>query len=74
VQPPGEARDDWEIIRDLIQQLTGSNGIYLIEDVFKQIADAIPEMKGLSFSRIGDKGVQLVDETEEAPAAAAVTV
>jgi NADH-quinone oxidoreductase subunit G len=65
VQPPGEARDDWEIIRDLIQQLTGSNGIYLIEDVFKQIADAIPEMKGLSFSRIGDKGVQLVDETEE---------
>jgi NADH-quinone oxidoreductase subunit G len=69
VQPPGEARDDWEIIRDLIQQLTGSNGIYLIEDVFKQIADAIPEMKGLSFSRIGDKGVQLVDETEEARAA-----
>jgi NADH-quinone oxidoreductase subunit G len=73
LQPPGEARDDWEIIRDLIQQLTGSNGIYLIEDVFKQIADTIPEMKGLSFSRIGDTGVQLVDETEEARAAA-VTV
>ena len=72
-QAPGEARDDWEIIRDLIQQLTGSNGIYLIEDVFKQIADAIPEMKGLSFSRVGDKGMQLVEETEEARAAA-VTV
>jgi NADH-quinone oxidoreductase subunit G len=71
LQPPGEARDDWEIIRDLIQQLTGSNGIYLIEDVFKQIADAIPEMKGLSFSRIGDQGVQLVDETQEARAATA---
>jgi len=70
-QAPGEARDDWEIIRDLIQQLTGSNGIYLIEDVFKQIADAIPEMKGLSFSRVGDKGMQLVEETEEARAAAA---
>ncbi len=66
LQAPGEARDDWEIIRDLIQQLSGSNGIYLIEDVFKQIAEAIPEMKGLSLSRIGDSGVQLVDEAEEA--------
>jgi NADH-quinone oxidoreductase subunit G len=67
-QPPGTARDDWEIIRDLIQQLTGSNGIYLIEDVFKQIAESIPDMSALSHSRISDKGVQLVEETEEAPA------
>jgi NADH-quinone oxidoreductase subunit G len=67
-QPPGTARDDWEIIRDLIQQLTGSNGIYLIEDVFKQITDSIPDMNALSHSRITDKGVQLVEETEEAPA------
>jgi NADH-quinone oxidoreductase subunit G len=67
-QPPGIARDDWEIIRDLIQQLTGSNGIYLIEDVFKQITDSIPDMNALSLSRIGDKGVQLVEETEEASA------
>ncbi|MBV8375980.1 MAG: molybdopterin-dependent oxidoreductase [Verrucomicrobia bacterium] len=68
-QPPGLARDDWEIIRDLIQQLTGSDGIYLIEDVFKQMAESISEMNALSLSRIGDKGVQLVEETEEAPAA-----
>jgi NADH-quinone oxidoreductase subunit G len=67
-QPPGTARDDWEIIRDLIQQLTGSNGIYLIEDVFKQITESIPEMNGLSLSRIGDQGIQLVEETEEEPA------
>jgi NADH-quinone oxidoreductase subunit G len=67
-QPPGIARDDWEIIRDLVQQLTGSNGIYLIEDVFKQITDSIPDMSALTHSRISDKGVQLVEETEEAPA------
>jgi NADH-quinone oxidoreductase subunit G len=67
-QPPGTARDDWEIIRDLIQQLTGSNGIYLIEDVFKQITDSIPDMNSLSHSRISDKGVQLVEEAQEAPA------
>jgi NADH-quinone oxidoreductase subunit G len=65
-QPPGMARDDWEIIRDLIQQLTGSNGIYLIEDVFKQITDSNPNMNALSLSRITDQGVQLVEKTEEA--------
>ena len=66
VQAPGEARDDWEILRDLIQHLTGTNGIYLIEDVFRQVADAIPEMKGLSLSRIGDLGVKLFPGPEEA--------
>ena len=69
VQPPGSARDDWEIIRDLTQQITGSNGIYLIEDVFKQIVDSIPEMNGLSLSRICDKRIELMEETEEAPTA-----
>jgi NADH-quinone oxidoreductase subunit G len=68
IQPPGAARDDWEIIRDLNQQLTGSNGIYLVEEVFKQIAEAIPDLQGLSLSRIGDQGVELVKENEEAPA------
>ena len=68
IQPPGGARDDWEIIRDLNQQLTGANSIYLVEDVFKQIAEAIPDLQGLSLSKIGDQGIELVQENEEAPA------
>ena len=35
VNAPGEARDDWEILRDLIHAISGSNGLYMIEDVFK---------------------------------------
>jgi NADH-quinone oxidoreductase subunit G len=65
VREPGEARDDWEILRDLNQQLTGSNGIYLIEDVFKQMANAVPALNGLTLSRISDLGVQLAEETVE---------
>ena len=65
IKEPGEARDDWEIMRDLIQPLTGSNGIYLIEDVFRQMADAIPALKGLTLSRISDLGVDLPKETAE---------
>jgi len=59
VRGPGESRDDWEILRDLLQKFTGSNGIYLIEDVFKQMAEAIPQLHGLSLSKIRDLGTQL---------------
>jgi hypothetical protein len=40
VEMPGQARDDWEILRDLILALTGGkNEVHLIEDVFKALAD-----------------------------------
>lgn len=59
VEPPGEARDDWEILRDLIQACGGSNGLYQIEDVFKQMAAVTPALQGLSLGKIGDQGVDL---------------
>jgi NADH-quinone oxidoreductase subunit G len=58
---PGEARDDWEILRDLNQALSGGNGIYTIEDVFREMSEAVPELAGLTLSRIGDLGVQVLD-------------
>jgi NADH-quinone oxidoreductase subunit G len=63
---PGQARDDWEILRDLIQAISGINGIYSIEDVFRQMSAAVPEFAGLSLSKIGDLGVQLID-VDDAP-------
>jgi len=59
VGSPGQARDDWEILRDLIQIASGSNGLYAIEDVFKQLAGEVPALSGLTLSRIGDLGVDL---------------
>ena len=61
VRPPGSARDDWEILRDLQQALTGSNGVYSIEDVFRQMSENIPALQGLSLSKIGDLGVQVLE-------------
>jgi NADH-quinone oxidoreductase subunit G len=63
---PGQARDDWEILRDLIQAISGTNGIYSIEDVFRQMSAAVPEFAGLSLSKIDDLGVQLID-VEDVP-------
>jgi NADH-quinone oxidoreductase subunit G len=59
IQPPGDARDDWEILRDLISAVGGSNGLHAIEDLFRQMAAETPAFTGLSLSKIGDLGVQL---------------
>ena len=62
INPPGQARDDWEVLRDLIQGINGSNGIYMVEDLFKSMASEVPEFAGLSLSKIGDLGVQIIHE------------
>ncbi|PYK86246.1 MAG: NADH-quinone oxidoreductase subunit L [Verrucomicrobia bacterium] len=66
VRPPGTARDDWEILRDLLQALGGGNAIYSIEDVFRQMSDAVPQFAGLSLSKIGDPGAHVM-QLEESP-------
>ncbi len=73
VSAPGEARDDWEILRDLILAVSGSNGLYMIEDVFKSMAAEVKELTGLSLSKIGDLGVPVIKEkvAEPKPAEAA---
>ena len=64
VRPPGNARDDWEILRDLLQALGGSNGLYTIEDAFRQMSAEVPQFAGLTLSKIGDLGVHLIKEDE----------
>jgi NADH-quinone oxidoreductase subunit G len=66
IPPPGQARDDWEILRDLLQECSGQNGIYTIEEVFGQMSHSVPQLNGLSLSRIGDLGTQVM-EVSQAP-------
>jgi len=61
VRGPGQARDDWEILRDLIQACSNRNGIFSIENVFRQMSESVPQFAGLSLSKIGDLGVQILD-------------
>jgi NADH-quinone oxidoreductase subunit G len=63
VRGPGQARDDWEILRDLIQACSGQNGVYSIEDVFRQMSESVPYFAGLSLSKISDLGVQVMEKT-----------
>ena len=59
VVAPGSARDDWEILRDLLLAINGSNGLHNIDDVFKAMAQETPALAGLTLSRIGDLGVDI---------------
>ncbi len=61
IEPFGQARDDWEILRDITQGVTGSNGLYLIEDVFKLMAAEHELFEGLNLSKIGDLGVPVLE-------------
>src|SRR5436305_6818392 len=66
VRPPGNARDDWEILRDLLQAVGGGDSLLSIEDVFRQISETVPQFAGLSLSKIGDLGVHIL-QMEELP-------
>jgi NADH-quinone oxidoreductase subunit G len=59
IEPPGEARDDWEILRDLLQGVSGSNGFQMLEDVFREMAAETAPLNGLNLGKIGDLGLQL---------------
>jgi NADH-quinone oxidoreductase subunit G len=61
ISPPGDAGDDWEVLRDLGAAAGGGNGLYLLEDVFKQLATSVEKFAGLSLGKIGDLGVQLYE-------------
>ncbi len=61
---PGDAHDDWEIFRDLTVSLleTKPEGIpYLLEDVFKGIAESVEEFAGLTLSKVRPDGLQILE-------------
>jgi NADH-quinone oxidoreductase subunit G len=67
IRPPGNARDDWEILRDLVQAIGGGDSLHSIEDVFRRISETVSQFAGLSLSKIGDLGVHIL-QMEELPA------
>jgi NADH-quinone oxidoreductase subunit G len=66
VRPPGNARDDWEILRDLLQAIGGGDSLSSIDDVFRQISETVPQFAGLSLSKVGDLGMHIL-QMEELP-------
>jgi NADH-quinone oxidoreductase subunit G len=57
VEPPGDARPEWEFLRELALGTTGQNGFVSIEGLFNQMAAEIPAFNGLTWAGLGDTGV-----------------
>ncbi len=66
VRPPGNARDDWEILRDLLQAVGGGDSLHSVDQVFRRLSETVPQFAGLTLNKIGDLGVQIL-QMEEVP-------
>ncbi len=62
IEPPGQARSDWLVLRDLLVALTDSEWPLSIEAIFRQMAQNTPLLGGLSLTSVGDLGVDLSEK------------
>jgi len=65
IPAPGEAREDWMILRDMRMALTGGNSLHSVEDVWKSMSAEIAQLSGLNWARIGDLGIQIESMDEQ---------
>ncbi len=64
IEPPAQAKDDWEILRDLTAAISGEKSdLFLIEDLFK----SIPAFDGLTLSKIGHQGTPITETGYKIP-------
>jgi formate dehydrogenase alpha subunit len=57
--PPGEARPDWEVVRDVARALGADWSYVRAADVLDEIARVAPDLfGGVSFERLGGDGLQ----------------
>ncbi|MDW8310399.1 MAG: molybdopterin-dependent oxidoreductase, partial [Verrucomicrobiales bacterium] len=57
IEPPGDARPEWEFLHELLYNVTGRNGFVTIEGLFNEMAKDVPAFAGLTWAGLGDTGV-----------------
>lgn len=68
VEMPGEAREDWKIIHELAGRMGYDLGDYAsAAEIFDEIAQAAPIMRGISYDRIEKEGIQWPCPDKEHP-------
>ncbi|HEX3157094.1 MAG TPA: 2Fe-2S iron-sulfur cluster-binding protein [Gemmatimonadaceae bacterium] len=65
---PALARPSWFVLGDLVQLLGSPAAYYLASEVFAALAAAQPEFRGLSYERLGLRGLPVLDAAAEAAA------
>jgi predicted molibdopterin-dependent oxidoreductase YjgC len=57
VEPPGDARPEWEFLRELASHVAGQQLPITVEGIFNQMAGEVPGFSGLTWAALGDTGV-----------------
>lgn len=67
VNPPGQARTDWEILCDLAARMGYTMNYSSSQDIFEEISGLTPSYAGMSYDRLEGKGLQWPCPTPEHP-------
>ncbi len=67
VEPPGQCREDWQIILDLATRLGYPMPFTSPEEVFEEMRTVIPQYAGMTYERLGTVGLQWPCPTEDHP-------
>ena len=67
IEPPGDARPDWEIIQDLGTRMGIDWHYDSPEDIFEEIRTVVPQYAGMTYDRLGEQGLQWPCPTEDHP-------
>ena len=67
VDPPGQARVDWEIICDLATRMGYPMGYRSAEEIFEEIRRLTPSYAGMTYARLEGKGLQWPCPAEDHP-------
>jgi len=57
VEPPGDAKPEWEFLHHLVFNVTGRDGFLTIERLFNEMAKDVLAFNGLTWAGLGDTGV-----------------
>ena len=56
VEPPGQARTDWQVIADLSRRMGYPMGYHAADEIFAEIASLSPSLAGISYERLRREG------------------
>lgn len=56
IEPPGQARAEWEFLAELFREISGAPVPVSIEGLFNWMAEEVPAFRGITFSSLGDGG------------------
>lgn len=65
IEPPGDARPEWEVLSELVSKLSGTAQPLTIESLFNKMAAATPSFEGLTWATLGDTGMAVTIDLEK---------